>query len=830
MTGRISLLAFVVATGVVHTFAMLPGRTVWIGTSLGLLFASAAVFAFAGRYRWRVLLPVWALAAGLALTLARAEHRLADALDPGNENKVSRVVLRIAELPRLGADSRQFVADVISSIPAGVPSRIQVSWAAPNWAGPYGSAGRTPAEPYAFPVLVPGQVWRMALTLKKPHGARNPHAFDYEGYAFAHGVRASGSVRGTPRYLRDEPWASLSVVAQRARHYVRTAMLPYVEHKRYGAVLLALAIGDQASVDAGDWAVFNRTGLTHLVSISGSHITMIAAIAGALTLWGWRRGSMFGRALAERLPAQIAATFAALLVAWLYCLLAGWGVPARRTFLMLAIVALAYAVRLPLDASRLLPLVAFAVVLLDPWALFASGFWLSFGAVYVLMASSGWGGMAMGGAAQEQRRWLTALKVAAGLQLAITVGLMPLLALVFHEVSIASPLVNAYAIPVISLVVTPLSLLVAGCSLVPGLEMAAAGFAWAGHAALNATMVPTVWLAGMRVASLNVAAAPLGLTALAIAGVAVATLPYGLPMRRMAWLLMLPALGWMPVRPPSGAWDLHVLDVGQASAVVVQTAGHTLLFDTGLRSGIDSDSAARVIWPFLRSLGVRKLDVLVVSHADIDHAGGARSLLGSLPVHQAYSSFDLKAYLARESAMLGAPGQLPALPPAMTRCEYGAAWQIDGVAFEFLWPLRATTSPRTSVKPTSQRNAGACVLRIRGKHHSILLPGDIGTRQEASLLERGLGPIDVVVAAHHGSKSSSSAGFVGVVQAHHVVAQAGIWNRYGHPSPVVQSRWESAGTTFWRTDRDGAVNFQSREDGLLARGVRETARRYWQGR
>jgi competence protein ComEC len=790
---------------------------------------SAALLAFAGRYRWRILFPVWAMAAGLALTLARAEHRLADALDPINENEVSRVVLRVAELPRLGTDTRQFVAEVISSIPAGVPSRVQVSWAAPNWAGPYGVAGRTPAEPYAFPVLIPGQVWRMALTLKKPHGAQNLAAFDYEGHAFAHGVRASGSVRGTPHYLRDEPWAGLPVMAQRARHYVRAAMLPYLEDKRYGAVLLALAIGDQASVGSGDWTVFNRTGITHLVSISGSHITMIAALAGALTLWGWRRVSVFGRPLAERLPAQIAATVAALVIAWLYCLLAGWGVPARRTFLMLTIVALAYAVRLPLDASRLLTLVAFAVVLLDPWALFASGFWLSFGAVYVLMASAGWGGRAIGGAARE-RRWLAFINVAAGLQLAITVGLMPLLALVFHEVSLASPMVNAYAIPVISLVVTPLSLLVAGFSLLPGLDIAAAGFAWAGHAALDAIMAPTVWLAGVRAASVNVADAPLWLTALAIVGVAAAILPYGLPMRRMAWLLMLPALCWIPGRPPLGAWDLYVLDVGQASAVVVQTAGHTLLFDTGLRSGIDSDSAARVIWPFLRSRGVRQLDVLVVSHADIDHAGGARSMLGALPVQQSYSSFDMKAYLTREAALLGTPGELPALPLAMTRCEYGAAWQIDGVAFEFLWPLKPTASPRKSVKPASQRNAEACVLRIRGRHHSILLPGDIGARQEASLLGRGLGPVDVVVAAHHGSKSSSSAEFVDIVQARHAVAQAGMWNRYRHPSPSVQARWEAAGAMFWRTDRDGAVTLQSRESGLSAQGVRAAARRYWQGR
>src|SRR5690606_9107706 len=332
-----------------------------------------------------------------------------------------RVLLRVAGVPRLMPDSRQFEAGVIASVSAGVPSRIQVWLAAAQWAGPYGRADRTPAS---FPELVPGQVWRMALTLKRPQAARNPQAFDYEAYAFAQGVRALGSVRGKPQFLYDDPWASLPVIAQRARHVVRAAMQPYLEGKRYGAVLLALAIGDQASVDAQDWVVFNRTGITHLVSISGSHITMIAALGGVVVFGAWRRLRWRGRALAEHLPAQVAAALAALLVAWLYCLLAGWGVPARRTFFMLAVVSLTYIFRLHLSAFRLLALVAFVVVLLDPWSLLASGFWLSFGAVYVLMASSGWYGQAVGQAALTRwRRLPTLLSTATRLQLAITAGL-----------------------------------------------------------------------------------------------------------------------------------------------------------------------------------------------------------------------------------------------------------------------------------------------------------------------------------------------------------------------------------------------------------------------
>lgn len=827
MTGRMSLLAFVAASGAVHALPQMPGRLLLPGLFIAAALCTViAAWRLPHQRRWHVLAPLWMAAAGFLLTVARVEHRLADSLDANNENKVSRVVLRVAGLPRLGPDSRQFEAEVISSIPAGVPSRIQVSWTATQWAGPYGRADRTPAP---FPDLIPGQVWRMALTLKPPHGTRNPHAFDYESYAFAHGIRALGTVRGTPKYLYDDPWASLPVVAQRARHTVRAAMQPYLQGKRYGAVLLALAIGDQASVEASDWIVFNRTGITHLVSISGSHITMIAALGGILTLFLWRRMRWHGQAWAERLPAQVAGALAALLVAWLYCLLAGWGVPARRTFFMLAVISLMYILRISATPFRILAMVAFVVVLLDPWALLASGFWLSFGAVYVLMTSSGWYGQAAGASRLTWRQRMPAfMATATRLQLAITVGLMPLLAIVFHEVSIASPLVNAYAIPVISLLVTPLALLLAGIALAPGLESVAMACAWLGHAALEAIMVPTVWLAELKAASFNVAAAPVWLTLIAMLGLALATLPYGIPGRHLAWLLVTPALFWWPSRPPEGSWNLHALDVGQGSAVLIQTARQAVLFDTGLRSSAKSDAGARIIWPFLRAQGVNRLGALIVSHADIDHAGGVRSILEAVPVAQSYSSFDLLAYLKREARLLGVPGQLPPLPPAMSSCTYGMSWHVDGVTFEFLWPLAAPGAIAATPASSKVRNEQACVLRIRGRHHTALLTADIGSRQEADLVARGLGKADVVMAAHHGSKTSSSPEFVAETQAVHVVVQTGAWNRYGHPDDGIQTRWQDSGAQFWRTDHHGAISLQSRETGLQARSERLAARRYWQ--
>jgi competence protein ComEC len=788
---------------------------------------------------WNTGLCVFALCSGFLLASLRAEYRLADKLDAVDAGQVFRLDLRVATLPRQDAGRRAFVAEVLSSRPEGVPRRIQVSWLAPPDAS---------GKAEGFPAIMPGQVWRMAVTIKPPWGPRNPHAFDYEGHLFAQDIRATGTVRGSPKLLRDDGWAGLSIAAQRARHYIREALLPHLEGMRYGAVLLALSIGDQASVAASDWQVFNRSGITHLVSISGSHVTMVAAMGGAVVFWFWRRLRWRGAGLSEWYPAQVVA-LVALLLAWLYCLLAGWGVPAQRTFLMLAMIALAYVIRLPVSSSRVVCLAAGVLVALDPWALLASGFWLSFGAVMILLASGRWVGESVD--RQKPGRMLRLRRLlwnATRLQCAVSLALLPVLAMLFHEVSIVSPLANAYAIPVIGLAVTPVALLAAMCATVPGLTPLAGGLAWLGHILLQAMMAPTAWLAALPAASLPVAAAPWWLTLLALGGVAVATLPYGLPLRWAGWLLMLPIFLWRPERPELGNWTLHALDVGQAGAIVVRTAHHTLLFDTGARRGAHGDDGSRIIVPYLRAQGIHALDALVVSHADDDHAGGLLSVLQALPVSRAYSSFDLEDYVREHSASgtrrsLRSSDRLPddaaserghgrlrtglpVLPGGILSCARGVRWEADGVAFEFLWP-----DPAEPVVPGrkagQRRNDNSCVLRIQGMRHSALLTGDIGARQEAALVRAGLRHNDVVIAPHHGSSKSSSVQFAQATRPAHVIAQAGPWNRHGHPGAEVMARWRRVGAAFWRSDWHGAVTVESRGDALTVRSERQAARRYW---
>ncbi|AZG11732.1 DNA internalization-related competence protein ComEC/Rec2 [Pigmentiphaga sp. H8] len=793
---RFALVAFVLGTAGVHGLPAVPSA--WVSVLVGATVLAACAVGWRSLQRRRrprraaALLALAAFTAGGGLALARIDLRLQDSLSPAQENVPRELDYLVTSLATATATGQRFGAKVLDP-PAGVPEQVQLSW----W-------GKD-AE------VVPGERWRGTVVLKRPHGNLNPHGFDYEAYLFERGIRATGSVRGRPAKVADDPYASFDVAVQRVRHACRAALRQALEGKRYGAVLTALAMGDQAGVDRRDWDTFNRTGITHLVSISGLHVTMLAALAGWAVLQAWKRCRWGGIRLSERQPAQVVAAGAALAVAWLYCLLAGWGVPARRTFFMLAVVAGAAAWRVPVSGSRVLAPAAALVCALDPWAPLAAGFWLSFGAVALLILCGGgrWRQRDESApAAAWSARLIAPVREGARAQAALTVGLLPALALLFQQVSLVSPLANAVAIPMVSLLVTPLALTALALCVVPGLAQAGAAAAAVAHAVFEGLMVPLQWLAETRLAAVSLAAPPWPLFALALAGVVWALQPRGLPGRWLGLVLLVPMLAYRPERPAPGEWRLALLDVGQGTAIVVETARATLLYDTGPPYGEQADAGGRVVWPYLRARGIRRLDHVVVSHADADHAGGLRSVIAALPVARVHASYDL------------APVDIGRA--AFARCAAGQRWTVDGVAFEFLHP----DSPAGEV-PARRRNAHSCVLRVRGAHHAALLTGDIGAAEEAGLAGARDLAADVVAVPHHGSRGSSSPALVAATRASHAVAQAGYLNRYRHPHPDAQRRWQRAGAVFHRTDQHGALVFTSQAGGLRVDRERESRRRYW---
>ncbi|WP_455737674.1 ComEC/Rec2 family competence protein, partial [Achromobacter ruhlandii] len=295
--------------------AVLPGVGFYIGAGAACALVPLAARRWPGRLAGVMAPLLLGLLVGALDAAWQAQRRLDDALADVHQNAVARLALRVVELPDDDARGVRFTAEQVEPAQPGIPRRILVSWLAPQGA----AAGGRPGGPQSLPArgtpgaprVIPGQIWRMALVLRRPHAPLNPDVPDGEARLFARGLRATGTVRGQPRLLDDRPWASAGIAIERARHRVREGMRRALGGHRYAPVLVALAIGDQAGVAREDWVVFNRAGITHLVSISGMHVTSIAGMAAWLLAAWWRRARWRGMGLAEFVPARVAGGAAA---------------------------------------------------------------------------------------------------------------------------------------------------------------------------------------------------------------------------------------------------------------------------------------------------------------------------------------------------------------------------------------------------------------------------------------------------------------------------------------------------------------------------------------
>ena len=738
-------------------------RTAMVALALGLL---APIFL-------PVLPPFWLMAAmslaallalptraylagvffiGLAWACFSAQIALDDRLSVALEGQTRWVEGRVVGLPQHSDGVVRFELADAHSRRTRLPTSMRLAW-------------------YGGPLVNSGETWRLAVKLKRPAGLLNPHGFDYEAWLLSRGIGATGTVKD----------GSLLQPAQGAwRDGVRQALANVDAQGRSGA-LLALVLGDGAGLSREDWEVLQDTGTVHLLVISGQHIGLLAGLVYLLVAGAARHGVWPARL--PWLPWACALAFAAALG---YGLLAGFEVPVRRACAMIGLVLL-WRLRFRQAQPWWAWLAAFVgVLVLDPLASLRPGFWLSFAAVAILMFT-------FGGRLGPWRWWQTWTRA----QWLIALGLCPLLLILGLPVSLSGPLINLLAVPWISLLVLPSALL--GTALLP-IPFVGESLLWIAGGLLD-LLFKGLALAAGQVPAWVPPAVPLWAWCIAASGALLLLLPKGVPLRLLGWPMLLLIVFPPGEEVPMGQAEIWQLDVGQGLAILVRTHRHTLLYDAGPRFG-EADAGERVVVPTLHKLGVQEIDLMLLSHADADHAGGAQAVRNGLPTTRVISG-DPQAL----------PGDLQAGP-----CNSGNSWTWDGVRFE-LWRWASAI----------ESNQKSCVLLVVAGDERLLLTGDIDTHAERALLEGPLaGPIQWLAAPHHGSRSSSSMALLARLKPHSVLISSGRSNAFGHPHPWVMERYRRLGLSILDSAEQGAIRLQL--GAFVPAHTEAGVRRYWRDR
>ena len=676
---------------------------------------------------------------------------------------------RIVSLPGRLADGHRFLFQVDRMEQQGQRTSfnglVQLSW-------------YRDAEPVRA-----GDAWRLQVRLKPPHGFANPGGFDYERWLFLQGVRATGYIRSGDHNRRlpaRDHFAPMQSVREGIRGHIRSTVMD----SRGAALLQALTLGDRSGLTPADWEVLTRTGTNHLIAISGLHIGLVAGLVFLLVGLTWKLSAIAVSAMAAPRAAAIGAFTAALA----YSVLAGFAVSTQRALIMLVVVLGAVLWRRSLRPFGALALALLGVLAVDPQAVLSYGFWLSFGAVGILLYG-------LGRRLPNRSLWWRWGRA----QWVVAVGLVPMVLMLFDRASIVAPLVNLLAVPLFSLVLLPLVLLATLISQIPGLDapLILIGSLLSWCFGLLEVLSEQPWV------SMGISARPDWVWGSAGVAVLLLLAPRGIPGRWLGLVLLLPLVLVRPASPPDGEVWLTLLDVGQGLSVVVRTRDHTLVYDLGPAYPSGFNTGSVVVLPFLRQQGVEHIDTLVLSHADRDHAGGLVGLRDRIGIGEVLS---------------GESGEITGVDAAA--CRAGRSWIWDGVGFEVLHPDG----------PGLRGNDSSCVLRLQVGDVAVLLPGDIRRRVEGELIQRFGRRLrsDILVAAHHGSDTSSSPDWLAAVSPGFVLYASGFANRFGLPSPAVRERVRGMGAVELDTGECGAIGFR-----LSAAGISEPdlqrldARRLW---
>ncbi len=735
-----------------------------------LLFVAVAVMCLRNRTRpgaWLLLGFVLFMQAGQSIITARLDPRFA------GDSILTQV--RIVDFPKSTGASVVMIVEPLDD--HRLPPRSRVSW----------------FEPPLLPSI--GDIWEFELRLRRPRGNSNPGVFDIETWMFRQDIHAAGYVVGSDRNrLLD---AGKEPAVDRFRREFIALAKEAAPNAETAAVLAAIGVGSRHLITPQQWRRYAQTGTSHLMAISGLHIGLAAAVAFAVVA---------GLSGLLRLPGNHLqrAIVAGVLLAIAYAAVSGLAVPARRAAIMLTVAALCFLRRRQVDPASTVAFAALCVYLFDPVSAMTPGFSLSFGAVALLLwlARRHW-------RMPDRNRWLArarrSLQQLMTMQGMLLIGLLPLTVLHFQRVAFLAPAANLLTVPIFSFVTVPTVL----ASMILSRFSTVLSLAILRVAAASADIADTMMrqFESLSFAEVSIAAIGPGEWCFLFLPALWVVLPKRWPGRWIAILGIVAIVLHKPAGPDNGCLNAYFLDVGQGLAVVVQTSNHVLLFDTGASYRNGGSAAERVVLPFLRSRGIGRIDWLVVSHGDDDHAGG----VGALADH--FRGDGLGTVLVGE--------QLPDVLVDTVDCYAGQRWSADGVEFAVLHPESGSRH---------EGNDSSCVLAVRAGRHTVLLTGDIEAAAERELIQRGLLPVaDVVLIPHHGSLTSSSRPFVNSTRPGLAIASTGYRNRWNLPQQRVTDRWQAAGAEVLDTGTSGAISLSLCRVGGIRwlQRERQQQRRFW---
>ncbi len=693
----------------------------------------------------------------------------------------------ISSLPeKIGRKSRfEFTVNsvVYNNNQYSSPKKIKLNW--------YGST----------PKLIPDDYWQLVVRLKKPFSYQNSGGFDYEAWMFQNKIDAKGYVRKSKKNkLLQSSYSFLSF--NRIRFNLKQSIND-INQSEYRPIILALLLGDKSEITDSQWEVFRKTGTSHLIAISGLHIGLIAGLVFFMSRWLWG----FNSALVTAIPSAKFAAILAILSAVIYSAMAGFSIPTQRALIMLCVVMISILVDVRANSWKTLSVALLVVLILSPFAVLNPGFWLSFFAVGIIIYFS-------------KTSRITANKITLTLynwsviQLVIGIGLVPFVLLFFNESSIISPIANFIVVPVFSFFIVP-AIFLAGCTIVL-LPTISSVILDAVTFVLDKVWIFIEYLAQLSFSTVQVNHISYSTFIFLCIAIILLFLPKRFPAKWLAPLFLIPLIFEKPQVPEFGAAKVTLLDVGQGLSVVIQTKNHVLVFDTGPRYSQSFNTGNTVVIPYLKSKGIGNIDLMIISHGDNDHIGGIQSVIKAMNVDKILTSVPNKV----KSKINQQINKIP-----VDYCFSENQWTWDGVDFKIIHPNQNSTL---------SKNNASCVVKISpanaNKSNSILLTGDIESKAEQEILKNSNLDIraNIIIAPHHGSKTSSTAEFINRTNPDYVLYAVGYRNRYRFPSKTVSKRYKERNIIEYSTSKSGSITFTL--DPLLLKKpelYRVSQRRFW---